>query len=274
MRSSTVAPSIGPKAQPTGYADADLGAVDGIRFGDGEDDAIGELLDLAAALPVGNDDRELVAAEAPDMPIGADLVAQALGDRLENGVALGVAERVVDRLEPVEVEEHDRAGHTAGGGRAQRFAQQLANPAAIGQAGQDVDIGEMGQPLLRLAHVRDVEPDAAEAFEAARRINDGIARQRNPAGAAAGLQLHLEVGEGLLVEQHASEFRMAAEESGQRMTKDLGGGTADQRSHSAGDVCDAILRIDLPQPADTALFIFLQQAARRFRTASPCRHWS
>jgi hypothetical protein len=68
---------------------------------------------------------------------------------------------------------------------AQRFAEQLADAAAIGQARQHVDIGEVGQPLLRVAHVGDVEPDAAKAFEAAGGVDDRVAGQRDPAIAAA-----------------------------------------------------------------------------------------
>ena len=139
---------------------------------------------MLAALRVGDDDREFVAAHAADMAVGADLVDQALGDRAKHGVALGVAEGVVDRLEAVEVEEHDRARHIAGGRGAQRLAEQLADAAAVGQAGQHVDVGEVGQPLLRLADLGDVGADSAEAFEAAGGVDDRIAGDRNPARAA------------------------------------------------------------------------------------------
>ena len=143
---------------------------------------------VLAALRVGDDDREFVAAHAPDMAVGADFVDQALGDGAEHRVALGVAEGVVDRLEAVEVEEHDRARHIAGGRRAQRFAEQLANPAAVGQARQHVDVGEMGQSLLRLADFGDVGADSAEPFETAGGVDDRIARDRDPARTARRVQ--------------------------------------------------------------------------------------
>ena len=50
-------------------ADDDLGLLDMIGLGDRGDDALGQLLDLLAALPVGDDDGELVAAHAPDMAV-------------------------------------------------------------------------------------------------------------------------------------------------------------------------------------------------------------
>ena len=53
--------------------------------------------------------------------------------------------------------------------RAQRLAEQLANAAAVGQAGEHVDVGEVGQALLRLADLGDVGADAAEALRSGRR---------------------------------------------------------------------------------------------------------
>ena len=64
------------------------------------------------ALEVGRvvgEDRELVAAQAGDEVAGADRVGDPLGDGLEERVAGGVAERVVDDLEVVEVDEQDGA---------------------------------------------------------------------------------------------------------------------------------------------------------------------
>ena len=81
----------------------------------------------------------------------------------------------------------------------------------LGRPGQHVDIGEVGQPLLRLADLGDVGTDAAEAFEAAGGIDDRVARDRNPAAAARRLQLHLERVERLFLEQQPAELGMAAE---------------------------------------------------------------
>ena len=105
--------------------------------------------------------------------------------------------------------------------RAQRFAEQLADAAAVGQAGEHVDIGEVGQPLLRLADLGDVGADPAEALEAAGGVDDRVARDRNPAAAARRLQLHFERVERLLLEQHAAELGMAAEQGGKRMAEQL-----------------------------------------------------
>ncbi len=256
-----MAPSIGPKAQPIRNADANLGLVDLIGLLDRVDDAIGELFDDLVALRIDHDDRELVAAHAPDMAIGADFVDQPLGDRAEDRVALGMAEGVVDRFEPIEVEEHDRAGHIAAGRRAQGLAEQLAHPAAVGQARKHVDIGQMGQALLGLADLGDVRADPAEALEATGSVDDRVAGNRDPASPARGLQFHLERIERLFFEQDAAELRVTAEQGGKRMADELRGRLAEQRAHPRADVGDPVLAIDLPQPADAALLVFLEQQA-------------
>ena len=222
------------------------------------------MLDLLAALAVGDDDGEFVAAHAPDVAVAGDLVDQPLGDFAQDRVALGVAVGVVDRLEAVEVEEHDRAGHIVDRRGAQGLAEQLADAAAVGQARQHVDIGEVGQALLGLADLGDVGADAAEAFEPAGGIDDGIARHGDPARPALGLQFHLERIERLLLDQYPAKLGMAAEQRGQRVADELGAGAAEQHAHARADVADAIFIIDLPQPADAALLIFEQQLAGAF----------
>src|SRR6202008_178164 len=97
------------------HPNADLGLIYEVGLLDRIDDAVGKLLDGLAALRVNHNDREFVAAHAPDMAIGTDLVDQPLGDCAKHRIALGMAESVVDRLEAVEVEEHDRTRHIATG---------------------------------------------------------------------------------------------------------------------------------------------------------------
>ena len=56
-------------------------------------------------------DRELVSAEAGDRVDVAQRGDETLADLYEQGVALGMSERVVDLLEPVEI--HDQHGPLA-----------------------------------------------------------------------------------------------------------------------------------------------------------------
>ena len=83
-------------------------------------------------------------------------------------------------------------------------------------------------------------------------------------GPRAVLQLHFERVERLLLEQQAAELGVAAEQRRQRMAEQLARRAAEQGGHARADVGDAILGIDLPQPADAALLIFLQQQAGAF----------
>ena len=116
--------------------------------------------------------------------------------------------------------------------------------------------------------------DPAEALEAAGGVDDRVAGDRDPARPARGLQFHLERVERLAFEQHAAELGIAAEQRGQRMAEQLAGRAAEQGGHARGNVGDAVLGIDLPQPADAALLIFLQQQAGAFALARRSRRWS
>ena len=74
---------------------------------DRDRDAVGEELGVLAAR-LGQDHRELVAAD-PAGDVGrADDAADAVGDLGEHGVAAEVADAVVDALEVVEVEDDQR----------------------------------------------------------------------------------------------------------------------------------------------------------------------
>ena len=264
MRSSTVAPSIGPKSATDRNADADFGLVDHVGFSNGDDDPVGQLLHLLARLSVDDDDGELIAAHATDVTVDSDLVDQALGDRAEHGVALGVTEGVVDRLEAIEVEKEDRARRARRRSGTKTIAEQLADSTTVRQTRKHVHVRKMREPLLRLAHFGDVAADAAKALEAAGRIDDRIARNRNPARAASGLQLHVELVERLLLKQLTAQFGIAAQQRRHRVTEQLARRTAEQSRHSRTDISDAILAIDLPQPAHAALLIFLEQQACTF----------
>jgi hypothetical protein len=71
----------------------------------------------------------------------------------QDGVAGGVAEGVVDLLEAVEVEMHHADGVVLTGAFAQQAGQLLLQPGAVGEAGERVVmgvVGELGAAALRL----------------------------------------------------------------------------------------------------------------------------
>src|SRR3546814_3269430 len=110
----------------------------------------------------------------------AHFLDEALRDALQDSIALGMAERVIDRLEAVEIEEQDRAGDIGRLRGRQRLAEQLADAAAIGEAREHVHVGEIGEALLRLPHLGDVGADAAKALELAGHGDDRVAGAADP----------------------------------------------------------------------------------------------
>ena len=144
----------------------------GQRVGDplGERDGV-VLADLLAH------DDELVAAEAGDQVAGAHRRAQPVGHLDEQLVAGGVAERVVDDLEVVQVQE--QAGQPAAPGR-NRSATSLASSVAVGQAGQRVVVGLVGQLRLEGQPLGDVLDRGDEAGADAGGEQVGEADDRRP----------------------------------------------------------------------------------------------
>ena len=96
---------------------------------------------------------------------GPDRGRDALGDLEQQLIAGGVAEAVVDGLEVVEVEEDDRQAELLAPGAGDRVAHALVEQRAVGQVGDRVVEGLVGELLLEglaLAHVAAVEDDAAD----------------------------------------------------------------------------------------------------------------
>ena len=95
------------------------------------------------ALPgqgVGQQNHELVAAQAGDHVGGAHLGLQARGHGAQHHVARVVPVAVVDGLEAVQVEQHQRMGQAVG----QHARGALRQAGAVGQAGQRVGGGGLG----------------------------------------------------------------------------------------------------------------------------------
>src|SRR6185437_7159466 len=69
-------------------------------------------------------------------------------------------------------------------------------------------------------------------------------------------------------EQYPAQLGMTAEQRRERMADELPGRAAEQRAHARADVGAAVLGIDLPEPADAALLILLEQKARAFALAA------
>ena len=111
------------------------------------EDALGGALGLDRRRRVLEQHRELVAAEARGEIVLAQRGAQALGDGHEQRVAGRVPERVVDALEVVEVEEHDRRRVVVA---RERGVDPQREERAVGEAGQRIVARLVRQALLEL----------------------------------------------------------------------------------------------------------------------------
>ncbi len=81
---------------------------------------------------------ELVAAEPRDRARVTDGLAQHVGGRLDQRIAHQVAERVVDVLETIEIDQHHRHAPLAIRGGHDQVAHRLAQKIAVRQPGQAV----------------------------------------------------------------------------------------------------------------------------------------
>ena len=94
---------------------------------------------------------ELVAAQARRAVLGTQAALQAPGHRHQQLVAGGMPEAVVDRLEVVEVDEHDRDVLFVD----ERLADRVGEQRAVGQAGERIVVGLMVELLLEDAELED-----------------------------------------------------------------------------------------------------------------------
>ena len=155
----------------------------GQRRADGLHDALGGVGRLLDALDVLQQDGELIAAEARGGVAGADRQRQALGHLAKHVVARGVAERVVDDLEVVEVDEDDPDAARLAAAARDRVADALDEQRAVGQAGDRVVerlVGELALEGLALADVARVEDDAADVLVAGQVGEQDLELARGP----------------------------------------------------------------------------------------------
>ena len=217
-------------------ADADRGRhvdvvlLDLERLGDGVEQLPRDPSQHRGLVEVLDDDHELVAAE-PGQEVG---VAQRGGERrahaLQELVADPVAERVVDVLEAVEVDEQHADAAAAALRLRDRLREPLVQQQAVGQSGQRVARGHVLQAFLGLdpqrhvLHERQDRHDVAAVVEQARVVP--LAPDRLPALAAvpreaggarllAAHEARQELGDGaavfvvqqrIAVDRHAQHF--------------------------------------------------------------------
>nr|GEU28461.1 hypothetical protein [Tanacetum cinerariifolium] len=156
--------AVGAMGRVTGHADAGRHPDRVVRQveprGKGGNDVLGApargILGGAGG-QVGNHDDEFVAAEARQQVVGAQDAKQALGGLAQQLVAGRVAERIVDALELVEVEEQHCA-LAAGCHAARHFlAQRLGQRVAVEESRHRVDAGGLVEQVVFFLAFGDIQ---------------------------------------------------------------------------------------------------------------------
>ncbi len=110
--------------------------------------ALRQRLGLVAGADPGQNDHEFITPEPGEGVGGARDRAQPCRSSLEQPVAGGVPERVVDLLEVVQVQEHDRDVRAVPPRRIERVIEPVPEQDPVGKAGQQVVVGQMLQARL------------------------------------------------------------------------------------------------------------------------------
>ena len=131
--------------------------------------------DRALLAAAGDDHGELLAADPADDVARADARAEVVGELRQHVVADGVAEDVVDLLEVVDVDHHDRDVRVLGRGQRQLAAEALVEVAVVVEAGERVGLGLALEPR---ADVRVVERQRRRVAQPLRELELGVAEGR------------------------------------------------------------------------------------------------
>ena len=101
---------------------------------------------------VREDDRELLAAVAARDVAGTERVREEVADALEDEVAEGMAEVVVELLEVIEVDHDERDRAPAARAAGDLRGETLVEVGAVAEPGERVDLGPLREQILRALH--------------------------------------------------------------------------------------------------------------------------
>ncbi len=161
------------------------------RAGDRLEDPLRDRLDLLRAHEVTAGHDQLVAAEPGREVPAPELGTDPVRDLDEDGVALGVPERVVDLLEVVDVEVQQRHERPGPGRPGQREVEVVQEVGAVGQPGQRVVQGPVHQGRLGLLAQGDVLRLGGQVQHGSVRVPHRRGGHARPDGRAVGTQVAL-----------------------------------------------------------------------------------
>jgi hypothetical protein len=219
-------------------------------------------------LQPGQDHGELIAAQPRHRVRTAHAQADAARRFHQHGVALLVAQRVVDVLEIVEVDEQQRQLQALAPRLLDFLVQAVVEHVAVGQRGERVEIGLVPDQFGRGAAGGDVADQRQRAAVAAVGVEDRIGGQRGPQVAAI-LAQELEfvaLGHALLAARDIALKDGAAllvHEGHQRLLQHFLDGVAQHLRHLRIDKAGARGGVDFPD----AFLGIVDDAAEAFLAA-------
>ncbi len=230
------------------------------------DDVGGKRLDLVTIAAFGKHDLEFVAAQPEHPLLVADDPDQPLRDLPEQCVARGVAERVVDLLEPIEIDQQHRARPAMMLGTGEEAVERFLHLAAVRQLGQRIVVGQAsglgrGTPL-----VGGVDRAPAKAEELARTAELWPSGGQPEMFGLAGNRGQRHFVERRFAGQQEGQVAPSAtvvlggEDIGEALSGKFGGRRAERPGDAFADINDAALAIDRPKPAPGR---FLERADKR-----------
>ena len=173
--------------------------IDHVGFRQTVDHPFRQIADHARRARIADHDRKFVAAQTAHHLMVAHQRLQPRRNLREQLVAGHVAKRIVDRLEPVQIDHQQRTAPAPLRGITQRLAHRLGQLQAVGQLGQRVVARKIGDLFRRIALLGDVRSDPAEPGEPAQFVAHGRARKLPPAFLAEDRHLHQQAREILAV---------------------------------------------------------------------------
>ena len=238
-----------------------------VRRREGAQQPLGDLDDLRALRDALQQHGELVAAQARGGVHAAQGRAQAVGDADEQLVARGVAQRVVDGLEVVEVDERDGDDLVVPRRPLQRLLDAVEEQRAVGEAGERVvqrAVAQLGLQLALLGRVADAQHEAAHRAVGTQ-VGDADHHGQPEAGRVAHAQRHLarRLWRGERVER-LRVLRMG--ELGQPPAPQALGPAPEHVAHGAGEAVQPPVAVE---DGDRVARVLDERAQQRGAAAAP-----
>ncbi len=211
---------------------------------------------------------ELVAAEAADLSMITHRQFQPVRDLPEQCVADRVAERVVDVLEAVEIDQEERAAFLPARRVAKRLVERLPHHRPVRQSGQRIEACKPRDFLLGPALLGEVGADAAKAEEAAALVEDRVAGKR-PVNVLVAGRRHDDVGErearGEVETERLAVAGLGRQQVGKLPAQELRRFAAEVVGKLLRDVGERAFGVGFPEPAAAAVFELLDEVERLAR---------